>query len=90
MVSWCDSLIGNIQTASTRSQRRDEILDTLENVSGVVIRAEEYRTLFEEDDILHALLFEQYLALLGMVEGMIASLCDRKLCGSNHIIPFSR
>ena len=68
------------KAAARRSDRRKEILESLQNMPKIVYKAQEYRRLYESDLVLEDLTFDLFLILIAVVDGLIKWLLDKAVC----------
>jgi hypothetical protein len=70
------------QVAARRSEKREQILDAFDRIPDTVVKTQRCHELFPDDLVLRDCAIRLYLALLEMIEAMIASLVDTTLCKS--------
>ncbi|KAI9700133.1 MAG: hypothetical protein M1820_006915 [Bogoriella megaspora] len=73
----CGGLKLILGAAAERSQKRGMILDAMEKVPDTVLETAEWEHLFHSDQTLQNLALGVYLALLQLIESLIAELVDR-------------
>ena len=66
-----------LHAAACRSDRRKQILESLQNMPKIVYKAQEYRMLYQADLVLEDLTFDLFLVLLAVVDGLIKWLLDK-------------